>query len=118
MKLKEVNSSGIPRAIRLGSQTMSNAFDADDNDVPFFDVVVSPGRETGIQCHLLGAHVPGRHLNALLNAQEASGINLDEEAIEKHSRATFLSYNGPVARLPPRCRQSGSRVDRQTPGHV
>ena len=90
---------------------MSNAFDADDNDVPFFDVVVSPDARLAFSPIYSEAHVPGRHLNALLNAQEASGVDLDEEAVKRHSRATFLSYSGPVALPMNRAEKGGPPVN-------
>ncbi len=97
MKLSDVNTTDIVDAIRLGCRAMSNAFDADDNDVPFFDVVVRPEARMDFSPHLSEAHVPGRHLNALLNAEDAASIAIDEDAVEKHERAAFLSYGGPVA---------------------
>ena len=97
MKLREVNSTDILSAIRLGCQTMGSVFDADDNDVPFFEVVVRPDARLMFNSYYSDAHVPGRHLNALLNAQDAAGVDLAEEVVEKHSRAAFFSYGGPVA---------------------
>ena len=97
MKLSDVNTTDIVDAIRLGCRAMSNAFDADDSDVPFFDVVVRPEAKMDFSPYVSEAHVPGRHLNALLNAEDAAGIAIDEDAVEKHTRAAFLSYGGPVA---------------------
>lgn len=111
MRLREVNSTDIPGAIRLGCRTMENAFDADDNDVPFFDVVARPEARLAFSPQYSEAHVPGRHLNAMLNAEEASAIDLDEEAIEKHTRAAFLSYSGPVALPLNRAAQRGEPVN-------
>ena len=42
------------------------------------------------------AHVPGRHLNALLAAEGVAGVEIDEQPVEKHTRAAFLTYSGPV----------------------
>ena len=55
--------------------------------------------------------MPGRHLNALLNAEDAVGAALDEAAVENHRRATFLSYGGqvplPLNRLEPNAQPTG-----------
>ena len=95
-KLNNVNTTDIQDAIRLGCRTMSSVFNADDNDVPFFGSSLWPHAGLGFhECHS-EAHVPGRHLNALLAAEDAVGVCLDESAVEKHARAAFFSYSGPV----------------------
>ena len=102
-KVSDVNTTNIVDAIRLGCRMMCSVFNADDDDVPFFRVIVRPEAFLGIS---MEDHIPGRHLNALLNAEDAVGVEIDEDCIEKHARAAFLSYDGPVA-LPL------SRVDQQ-----
>ena len=72
---------------------MCNMFDADDGDVPYFRVVARPDAFLGIS---MIEHVPGRHLNALLNAEDVIGVTVDEDAIEKHARAAYLSCSGPL----------------------
>ena len=42
------------------------------------------------------SHVPGRHLNALLNAEDVLKLSINEGVIEKHARAAFFSYSGPM----------------------
>ena len=91
--LTDVNTRDIEDAIRLGCHCMCNLFDADDDDVPYFRVAVRPDAFLGIP---LIEHVPGRHLNALLNAEDVIGVAVDEDAIEKHARVAFLSYSGPL----------------------
>ena len=78
-KLKDVNTTNIPDAIRLGCQTMCNIFNRDDNDIPFFGSCVWPDACLSFSWAHSEAHVPGRHLNALLNAEDALGISIDEE---------------------------------------
>lgn len=97
--LKDVNTTSIEEAIRLGCHTMQNVFDADDNHIPFFRSVVYPASEAhlGFSAHHSESHVPGRHLNALLNAADLIDVDITEAAIEKHRRAAFLSFSGPVA---------------------
>ena len=95
-KLSAVNSSDILDAIRLGCQAMSNVFNADDNNIPFMGVEVLPRARMYFSSHHSEAHVPGRHLNALLNARATAGISVDELTIENHANAAFYSYNGPL----------------------
>ena len=95
-KIEQVNSTDIADAIRLGCRTMQNIFNADDDQVPFFGSILRPKAALNFSAHHSESHVPGRHLNALLNAEDAAGVELDEEAVENHRRAAFLSYSGPV----------------------
>ena len=97
MMLHDVNTTDIAAAIRLGCRTMSSVFNADDNDIPFFASRVLPTAELNFNTFHSESHVPGRHLNALLNAEEVLGVRalqLDEAVIEKHARAAFFSYGG------------------------
>ena len=96
-KLQQVNTTDVADAIRLGCQTMQNVLNADDDGVPFFGSRVRPQAALSWSAHHSESHVPGRHLNALLNAEDAAGAALDEEAVESHRRAALLSYSGPVA---------------------
>ena len=41
--------------------------------------------------------MPGRHLNALLNVEDSTNINISEEAVHNHTKAAFLSYSGALA---------------------
>ncbi len=92
-----VNSLNIGDAIRLGCRTMQNVFNADDNRFPFFSSTVRPVAGLSFSSWHSDAHIPGRHLNALLNAEEAVGVEIDKDAVENHRRAAFFSYSGPVA---------------------
>ncbi len=76
---------------------MQSVFNADDNDIPFFGSIVRPTVELSVSRAHSEAHVPGRHLNALLNAEDAVGIELDESAICKHAEAAYFSFSGPLA---------------------
>jgi hypothetical protein len=97
-KVSDLNTTSIRDAIVLGCRTMCNVFDADDNDTPFFfsHVLPPPARLAFFAPHS-DTHVPGRHLNALLSAEDAVGIEVREECIGKHARAAFRSLAGPVA---------------------
>ena len=74
---------------------MASVFDADDNNIPFFRSEVWPDPQLGFSPVHSEAHVPGRHLNALLTA-ESLGFSIDERAVEHHTRAAFFSYSGPI----------------------
>ncbi len=95
-QLRDVNTRDIPEAIRLGCRTMQRIFDADDHDIPFFACTVRPEVFLGPGTLYQEAHVPGRHLHALLLAEALLGISPAEDAIEKHARAAFFSFSGPV----------------------
>jgi hypothetical protein len=95
-QLQDVNTTDIADAIRLGCQTMQNIFDADDNDIPFFSSSVRPTAELRFSGAHSESHIPGRHLNALLNAEDVLGLSLDQSAIEKHAQAAFFSFSGPI----------------------
>ena len=95
-RLRDVNTTDIKDAIRLGCRTMQSVFNADDPQrVPFFGAGMRPPR-LSFSAHHSESHTPGRHLNALLTAEDAAGIALDEAAVEQHARAAFFSYGGPV----------------------
>ena len=96
VKLSNVNTTDIQGAIELGCRTMANVFNADDNDIPFFGSEVLPNPRLSFSNVHSESHVPGRHLNALLNAEDAAGVSISEEAVEKHAAAAFFSYSGPV----------------------
>ena len=96
-RVNDVNTTNILDAIRLGCRTMSSVFNADDDNVPFFGSTVRPEARLAFSPDCSEAHVPGRHLNAMLTAEAVTGVDLDESAVEDHTRATFLSYGGTVA---------------------
>ena len=95
MKQRHVNTTDIGSAIRAGCRTMASVFNADDNDIPFFGSQVWPDPHLAFSSVHSESHVPGRHLNALLTA-ESLGFPIDEEAVEKHARAAFFSFGGPL----------------------
>ena len=96
-RLRDVNTTDVRGAIELGCRTMASVFNADDDDIPFFGSQVRPQAELRFSAAHSEAHVPGRHLNALLNAEDAAGVAIAEAAVEKHAAAAFYSYSGPIA---------------------
>lgn len=116
-KLQSVNTTDIPTAIRLGCTTMGNVFNADDHDVPYFRSVVYPEARLSFSASFSDAHVPGRHLNALLTAEAVLGVAVPDEVIANHARAAFFSYSGPVA-LPLNRDAVGGRLRRFLPHNI
>ncbi len=92
--LTDVNTTDIASAIRLGCRTMCSVFNADDDDIPFFGSRVWPEAYLSFSTSASESHVPGRHLNALLNAEDVLGFKVDDACIERHARAAFFSYAG------------------------
>lgn len=117
MQLANVNTTDIASAIALGCRTMSSVFDADDEDRPFFESMIRPEAKLAWNASHSEAHVPGRHLNALLNAEDVLGLAIDERVIEKHRRAAFYSYGGLVPLPLNRERKDGQPV-RMIPHNV
>lgn len=95
-KLANVNTTDIGLAIRLGCQTMGSIFNADDQNRPFFTSQVRPEAFLAFSSAHSESHVPGRHLNALLNAEKTLGLVIDETSIQNHKQAAFFSYSGPI----------------------
>ncbi len=93
-QLTNVNSTDIAAAIRLGCRTMQHVFNADDKDIPFFGSRVRPDAALSFSWAHSEAHVPGRHLNALLTAEAALGVELDEDAVAKQTAAALYAYSG------------------------
>ena len=96
---------------------MSSIFNADDRDIPYQQSIVIPEARLVWTANHSESHVPGRDLNALLNSQDAAGIAIDEQAIEKHARAAFFSYSGPVP-LPLNRAKQGGRLVRLLPHNI
>ena len=98
-KVDNVNTTDMVAAIELGCRTMQNVFNADDGHCPFFSSQIRPLTQFAFSEFHGESHVPGRHLNALLTAEDVVGITLNENAVDHHRRAAFLSFSGAV-RLP------------------
>mgnify|MGYP004365827515 CR=1 FL=1 len=90
-QLANVNTTDLIDAIRLGCRTMSSVFNADDDGMPFFRSRVWPEAYLAFRPGVTEGHVPGRHLNALLNAEDAAGITVTPEAVANHEKAAFFS---------------------------
>ncbi|UVI28925.1 hypothetical protein [Paenibacillus spongiae] len=93
-----VNAADLELAIRQGCHPMQQQFDPQHDDLPYFGNMMS-GPEPG-NTHFTNysiSHVPGRWLNALLNAEDALGIPLDESVIDNLARCTYKAFSHPMS---------------------
>ena len=96
-QMQDVNTTSIPDAITLGCRTMQRVFNADDDDTPFFLTYASPEPHLAYDGMFAEPHVPGRHLNALLRAEDTLGVEIAEAAVETHARVAFRTLCESVA---------------------
>lgn len=96
-RLTDINTRSIRDAVELACGTMGRIFNADDGETPFFLAYASPEPHLSFDGMFSEAHVPGRHLNALLRAEADLGIAIDEAAVEKHAKVLLRTLSGPVA---------------------
>ena len=94
-RLTDVNTTDVVGAIELARNAMCSIFDPNGGDVRRTSAWSFGPRRTS--AWPLESHVPGRHLNALLNAEDAAGLDVDEDVVQKFASACFYSYSGPVA---------------------
>ena len=93
--LSDVNETDLVGAIRLGCAAMARVFNADDpHGVAFFDAVAWPEPRLAFSDVHSEAHVPGRHLNALLAAEGLAGVEIDEQAVPRHRAALLMRDQG------------------------
>jgi len=99
-RVANVNTTDLKDAVRLGCRTMQFVFNADDDMAPFMRSCVWPEAELAFSgCHG-ESHIPGRHLNALLNAEDAAGITVDNDPdYTALSRADQYCYRTPHYQL-------------------
>lgn len=95
-RVRDVNTTDVTGAIKLACRCMQSVLNADDDGVPFFWSRVRPEAGLRFSWAHSEAHVPGRHLNALLAAEALAGIEVDERAVETHRRAALFSFSGPL----------------------
>lgn len=93
MRLSNVNTNDIRSAVAMACGTMSSVFNADDFHRPFFGSELRPDVRLNWHPVHSEAHVPGRHLNALLSAERVMGIKVDPQAISNHAAAAAFSYS-------------------------
>ncbi len=92
-KYVHINDTDLYGAIAQGLHPMQRLFDPKHDRLPFFGNLMAGGDFFGNRLHPAYSisHVPGRWLNALLNAQDAAGLPVDEEAIDTLRRWAYES---------------------------
>ena len=91
----KVNTTDLQLAIREGRNPMESFFDPDHDNLPYFSHVAS-GPDPGVShsASYSMAQVPGRWLNALLNAEDALGIEVDENVVDDLAKWTYKAFEG------------------------
>ncbi|MAE61575.1 MAG: hypothetical protein CMJ49_09490 [Planctomycetaceae bacterium] len=95
-KLDDVNTTDLRAAAELGCRTMCNVFNADDDNIAFFSSLIRPETRLASNDSCTEAHIPGRHLNGLLEAEDVFGIVVDDASLGYHRHAAMLSFGGPA----------------------
>lgn len=91
-KTVEVNRRDIRKAIELGVGPMTCFYDEAHEGLPFFgNLVTEPGFGNSHHPSFSMSHIPGRWLNALLNAEDVTSIPADEQAIERLRKWAYRS---------------------------
>lgn len=95
-RLGNVNTVDVRDAVQLACQTMTRGFNRHDADHPFFSAFIRPAARLGWSGYYSDAHVPGRHLNALVAAGKVMGVEIDGQAVRKHADALYFSFSGEI----------------------
>ena len=87
------NTHDIALAIKEGMRPMQSFFDTTRDNLPFFANQIAPSDGFGNFHHptFSAAHIPGRWLLALLNAESVTGISPDENAIKNLRKWAFAT---------------------------
>lgn len=101
-KYVKINDCDLAFAIRQGTKPMQLLFDPKHDRLPFFWNMMCGGDFVGNQHHPTYSisHIPGRWLNALLNAEDVLGIEVDEKAIQTLQHWTYESVEKEGLGLP------------------
>src|SRR6188768_3580365 len=94
VRLADVDSSDLESAVRLGCHAMGAAF-AVSGDGPLFEAPLAPEPVLAFHPWFSDAHIPGRHLVALLNAERTFAVAIDESLVERHQEALWRAFSGP-----------------------
>lgn len=92
-----MNDTDLELAIREGCRPMQHLFDPEHDRMPYFSNVMSgDDPRNGHHASFSMSHIPGRWLNALLNAEDCVGITVDEKAIESLADWTYRAFEHPM----------------------
>ncbi len=96
-RVSNVNTTSIPAAVESACRAMANVFNPADNGYPYMYTRIWPDGWLGFSPYHGAIQLAGRHLDALLAAEDALGVELDEEVITQHTEASFFSLSaGPL----------------------
>lgn len=101
-KYVKINNRCLNKAIKEGLRPMYEFFDPNRDGLPFFGNSMS-NDETFGNSHDTSfsiSHIPGRWLNAILNAKSVLGIEPDMKAIENLRKWTYRSLEEVNIRFP------------------
>lgn len=93
----KINTTDLELAIKEGCNPMQRLLDPSCDNLPYMVNCMS-GLDPKNEHHAIYsmAHVPGRWLNALLNAEDAVGIDLDEQVVCDLARWTYRAFDHPM----------------------
>jgi len=92
-----VNTTSIPAAIKLACRAMGHVFNPADCGYPYMYTRIWPDGWLGFSPYHGAIQLSGRHLDALLAAEDALGLTIDEHVIAQHTEASFFSLSaGPL----------------------
>ena len=96
-RVANVNTNSIPSAVESACHAMGNVFNPADNGYPYMYTRIWPDGWLGFSPYHGAIQLAGRHLDALLAAEDVLGVQLDEDVIARHTEASFFSLGaGPL----------------------
>lgn len=96
-RVANVNTTSIPAAVELACRAMGHVFNPADNGYPYMYTRIWPDGWLGFSPYHGAIQLSGRHLDALLAAEDALGIEADEDVVRQHTEACFFSLRaGPL----------------------
>ena len=96
-RVSNVNTTSIPAAVELACRAMGQVFNPADNGYSYMYTRIWPDGWLGFSPYHGAVQMSGRHLDALLAAEDALGVDLDEGVLAQHTAATFFSLGaGPL----------------------
>lgn len=96
-RVGNVNTTSIPEAVELACRAMGQIFNPADNGYPYMYTRIWPDGWLGFSPYHGAVQMSGRHLDALLAAEDTLGVAVDEQAVARHTEATFFSLSaGPL----------------------
>ncbi len=96
-RVANVNTTSIPAAVESACRAMGNVFNPEDSGYPYMYTRIWPDGWLGFSPYHGAIQLAGRHLDALLAAEDVLGVELDEDVIARHTEASFFSLSaGPL----------------------